>query len=189
MDKKTRFNIWYVILAIWGVLLLQNLIVAQYKPKVIPYSEFLQALSDNRVEEVAVTNDAISGKMREVQKDKKEGDKAPEEEVINFTTVRVGHDLSENLARHKVVFRGEVENTFFQDLLSWIVPMILFFAIWVWLMKRMNPNADMLKIGKNKAKIIAEKDLDTRFNRCCRLRRGQGRTAGDHRFSQAPVLF
>ncbi len=164
MDKKTRFNVWYVVLAIWGVLLLQNLIVAQYRPKVIPYSDFLQALSENRVLEVAVTNDAISGKMHENKAVHKEGNQTSDEDVINFTTVRVGHDLSENLSRHKVVFRGEVENTFFQDILSWVVPMFLFFAIWVWLMKRMNPNADMLKIGKNKAKIIAEKDLDTRFS-------------------------
>ena len=113
--------------------------------------------------EVAVTNDAISGKMHEKKEVHKEGNQTSDADVINFTTVRVGHDLSENLARHQVVFRGEVENTFFQDILSWVVPMFLFFAIWVWLMKRMNPNADMLKIGKNKAKIIAEKDLDTRF--------------------------
>ncbi len=154
MERKTKFNIWYVLMAVWGILLLQNLIFSQFRPKVIPYSEFIQAVMDDKVIEIAVAKDRITGKMK--------GDK--DDEQILFTTVRVETDLSEALSQHNVKFSGEVENTFFSTLLSWVVPIILFFGVWYFLMRRMQAGqAGMMRLGKNKAKIIGEKDVATRF--------------------------
>jgi len=155
MDKKTKFHLWYVIIAIWGVILFQNMIGAQYRPKSIPYSEFLKALSDNRVVEVAVTNAAITGKMRVSRQSGSD--------EISFTTVRVEPELSQQLAQHNIVFKGQVESTFFRDLLSWVVPMLLFFGVYMFLMKRMNPGAGMMSFGRNKAKVFADKEVATRF--------------------------
>jgi len=155
MDKKTKFHLWYVVIAVWGVILFQNVIGAQYRPKSIPYSEFLKALSDNRVVEVAVTNAAITGKMR--------ASRQSGSDEIRFTTVRVGPELSQQLAQHNVVFKGQVESTFFRDLLSWVVPMLLFFGVYMFLMKRMNPGAGMMSFGRNKAKVFADKEVATRF--------------------------
>ena len=69
MEKKTKVNIWYVILAIWGILLLQNLIFSQFRPKVIPYSEFIQAVLDDKVVEIEIGKDRITGKMKSGQAD------------------------------------------------------------------------------------------------------------------------
>ena len=154
MQNKTKFNVWYVLLAVWGIILLQNLIFSQFRPTVIPYSEFIQAVMDDKVIEIAVAKDRISGKM----KGKEEGDE------ILFTTVRVDTDLSEALTEHNVKFSGEVENTFFTTLLSWVLPVFLFFGVWYFLMRRMQAGqAGMMQFGKNKAKIIGEKDIETRF--------------------------
>ncbi len=154
MEKKTKFNIWYVLLAFWGIILLQDLIFSQFRPKVIPYSEFIEAVLNDKVIEIAIGKDRISGRM--------EGEGKNNE--ILFTTVRVDTDLSEALAQHKVEFSGEVENTFLKTLLSWIVPVLLFFGLWMILMRKMQAGrAGMMQFGKNKAKIIGEKDIDTRF--------------------------
>ena len=154
MQNKTKFNVWYVLLAVWGIILLQNLIFSQFRPTVIPYSEFIQGVMDDKVIEIAVAKDRISGKM----KGKEEGDE------ILFTTVRVDTDLSEALTEHNVKFSGEVENTFFTTLLSWVLPVFLFFGVWYFLMRRMQAGqAGMMQFGKNKAKIIGEKDIETRF--------------------------
>jgi cell division protease FtsH len=154
MEKNTKFNVWYVLAAIWGVLFLQNMIFDQFRPTVLAYSEFIEAVESDRVIELAVGQDRISGKMR--------GDSDNEE--ILFTTVRVDNDLSQKLTGHNIKFSGQVENTFFKALLSWVVPIGLFFGIWYFLMRRMQGGqAGVMSFGKNKAKIIGEKDIDTRF--------------------------
>ena len=48
MDKKTRLNIYFVIIAIWGVLIIQYIISSSYQPLVIPYSEFQKALKEKQ---------------------------------------------------------------------------------------------------------------------------------------------
>jgi cell division protease FtsH len=155
MEKKTKFHIWYLILAIWGVILLQNFIFSQFRPVVIPYSEFIQALVHDKVIEISIGKDRITGKMKSGEKDGE----------ILFTTIRVDTDLSQKLAEHKVKFSGQVENTFFKTLLSWVVPVFLFFGLWYFLMRRMQAGqAGIMSFGKNKAKIVGEKDIQTRFD-------------------------
>jgi cell division protease FtsH len=165
MDKK-QFNIWYILLAIWGVLILQSVIAQQYGPRDIAYSEFLEALNEGRVEEVAVSENTIEGLMRVPVEgvNATKADPTPPMQEIRFRTVRVEPDVSEQLEEHGVTFRGEIENTFFQQLLSWLIPLALFFGIWIYLMKRFNPGAGMMQFGKNKAKVFAEKDIETRFD-------------------------
>ena len=73
-------------------------------------------------------------------------------------------DLSEELAKHNVKFRGQPENTFLRDLLSWVLPALIFFGLWFLLMKRFSPGAGMMSFGQNKAKVYAEKEIETRFD-------------------------
>ena len=154
MEKNTRFNIWYMVLAIWGVILLQNILFNQFRATVIPYSDFIKAVAEGRVVEIAIGQDTISGKLKV-----KEG----EGEVL-FSTVRVDSDLSQKLAGHNIKFSGQVESTFIKTLLSWFVPVLLFFGIWYLLMRKLQGGqAGMMSFGKNKAKIVGEKDIDTRF--------------------------
>ena len=45
MEKKTKFSIWYVIIGIWIVFLLQNTIFSSlFRIEELPYSEFINAL-------------------------------------------------------------------------------------------------------------------------------------------------
>lgn len=156
MEKKQKFNIYYILLAVWGVLILQNFIFGQFRPKVIPYSEFIDAVMNDRVIEIDVGQDTITGRM------KSEGDKGDE---IVFKTVRVDSDLSARLAEHNVKFSGQVENTFFRTLFSWLVPIAIFYVIWIFLMRRMQiGQASMMQLGKNKAKLVGEHDISTRFS-------------------------
>jgi cell division protease FtsH len=156
MEKKHKFNIYYILMAVWGVLILQNLIFGQFRPKVIPYSEFIDAVMNDRVIEISVGADTITGRMK--------GGENNQEEVL-FKTVRVDSDLSAKLAAHNVKFSGQVENTFFSTLLSWVIPIGLFYVIWFFLMRRMQTGqASMLQLGKNKARLVGENDIDTRFS-------------------------
>jgi cell division protease FtsH len=81
-----------------------------------------------------------------------------------FRTVRVDSDLSKLLEEYQVTFKGEIESTFFRDLLSWIVPIFIFVGIWFFMMRRMTGQQQgFMSLGKNKAKIYVEDEIDVRF--------------------------
>ena len=68
MEKKQQFNLSYVVTAILGVLILQNLLMAQFRPRLVPYSEFVRAVGDDRVSEISIGETAIHGRMRDERK-------------------------------------------------------------------------------------------------------------------------
>ena len=68
------------------------------------------------------------------------------------------------LEQYPVTFKGEIESTFLRDLFSWIFPLLLFVGVWYFLMKRMGgQQAGFMTLGKNKAKIYMENELNVTF--------------------------
>ncbi|MBM4255505.1 MAG: ATP-dependent zinc metalloprotease FtsH [Deltaproteobacteria bacterium] len=158
MDKKTKFNLWYIFIAIWGIVILHSLWVQYMNPvEQIPYSQFQTYLDQGKIEEIRIGPDSIRGKLTE----------APEGHPKQFVTVRVDPNLADKLATHKVKFSGEIEDTFLHDLLSWVLPTLLFFGLWIFLMRRFAQREGLgggfLAIGKSKAKIYMEKDVKVTF--------------------------
>jgi cell division protease FtsH len=157
VDKHYKFSAWYVLLGIWVVLLIQNFLSSALSIRTIPYSEFLNLIKENRVTEVAITANQIQGKM------KAEGADPSKTEL--FKTVRVDPDISNLLEKQNITFKGEVESTFVRDLFSWVFPIFLFVGIWYFMMKRMTGGqAGFMTLGKNKAKIYVENELDVTFD-------------------------
>ncbi|HPC47924.1 MAG TPA: ATP-dependent metallopeptidase FtsH/Yme1/Tma family protein, partial [Deltaproteobacteria bacterium] len=154
MEKHHKFSIWYVLIGIWVVLLAQNYIAHVMAVKIIPYSQFMTLLKEGRITEIAVGENQIQGKMKD--------DKGALED---FKTIRVDPELSKMLDEYKVTFKGEIERTFFRDLLSWVLPILIFVGVWFFLMKRMaGQQPGFMSLGKNKAKIYMENELNVRFS-------------------------
>src|SRR5260370_13868556 len=99
-DKKFHINFWYVIAAVLGMLLIQDLYLETTKLMPIPYSRFQTLLNENKVAKVAIAQDYISGSLNEAQPD---GAK-------DFVTTRVDPELAQSLAQHDFVYSGVVEN-------------------------------------------------------------------------------
>ena len=137
-------------------MLIQSAIMQAYGVQHIPYSEFIQALEKGKVTEVAITQDRIKGKMSATQGGSDKGEE--------FSTVRVDPQMSELLSKYNVKYTGVIESTFFRDLLSWIVPIFLIMVVWLYVFKRMGPQQGFMSLGKNKAKIYVEEDLDVSFH-------------------------
>jgi len=156
MEKKTKFSIWYVLFAMWGILLIHNVIVTYYAPRTIPYSEFLKHLEKGEILEIAISQGKISGKLKVMENN--------QEKEVAFDTFRVDQELSSQLAKYNVKFRGQPENTLIRDLLSWVVPVLLFFGVWYFIFSKMRPGMDVMSFGKNKVKVFAEKEVQTTFN-------------------------
>jgi cell division protease FtsH len=156
--KKTiRFSIWYLLMAMLIVLLLNSLLTAP-RETTIDYSEFKDLLADNRITEVTIEKEQIRGTAFMT------GDKG-EKEKKAFVTIRVEDpELVSELLQHKVSFAGKRENTFLNSLIAWVLPLLLFIGIWVFLMRRMGRGPEFMSVGRSKAKILAEDQLDVTFN-------------------------
>ena len=157
VNNKTSFSILYVLLAIFAVVLVHDFIVAMQKVEELPYSEFKTLLAAGKVAEITVTQQRLAGKLKS-----EGGSKEPK----LFTTVRVDDpDLVKELNAHNVTFSGVVESTFLRDLLSWIVPTLIFVGIWIFVIRRFGQGQQggFMTVGKSKAKIYVEQDIKVTF--------------------------
>ncbi|MBB5755213.1 ATP-dependent zinc metalloprotease FtsH [Prosthecomicrobium pneumaticum] len=155
MDKKTQFNIWYWIAAFFFLMVFQYLFTTATQVAQIPYSQFESYLRDGRIAEVAVSDRFIQGRFKQ-----------PVEGRSMFITTRVEQDLARDLQQHGVVVSGQIESTFLRDLLSWIIPVVLFIGIWMFMLKRMGGGlgGGLMQIGKSKAKVYVEKNTGVTFD-------------------------
>jgi cell division protease FtsH len=157
MQTTPRFHAFYVMIAVLGVFLLHDLWVAATAVKTVPYSEFLQLVRDDKVTDVVITTNEIRGTLKEPASARQR----------YFRTTRVDGDLARELAEHEVTFSGRVESNVLPTLLSWILPVALFFGVWVFLMRRMSrgmgAGGGLMSIGKSKAKVYVETDTRVSF--------------------------
>lgn len=156
IDKKTQINFWYVIVAILGVLLIQNLYSQYTKVEPIPYSKFHELLDQDRIAEIAITENHIYGSLKEQSSDG----------LKDFVTTRVEPELADKLDQHHVIYTGIVQSTWMRDLLSWLLPMAIFFGIWLFIIRRMNPggmSGGLMSIGKSRAKVFVETEMKVTF--------------------------
>jgi cell division protease FtsH len=157
MEKHHKFSIWYILLGIWGVFIIHNMIFSAMSIKTIPYSEFLKLVKEGKVSEVAITQNQIQGRLLDDGSGSKKGEL--------FRTVRVDSNISQLLEKNNITFKGEIESTFFRDLFSWIFPIFIFVGIWYFMMRRMTgQQPGFMSLGKNKAKIYMQDDLDVTFD-------------------------
>jgi cell division protease FtsH len=155
-DKKFHINFWYIIAAILGMLLIQDLYLESTKLKPIPYSRFEQLLSEDKVKEVWISQNQIQGTLKEAQPDG----------VKDFVTTRVQPpELADDLTKHGVIYSGVVESHWLADLLSWILPAVFFVGIWMFAIRRMGQGGlgGLMQIGKSRARIYVEKDTKVTF--------------------------
>lgn len=157
IDKKAQINFWYILIAIIGVLYIQNLYTQYTQVEPIPYSRFQNLLERGKVEEVSIAENHIYGKLRETAT----------EGFNEFVTTRVESDLAELLDKHNVVYTGIVRSTWLRDLLSWILPMAIFIGIWLYIIRRMSKSmmggSGLMSIGKSRAKVYVEKETKVTF--------------------------
>ncbi|MDP1768117.1 MAG: ATP-dependent zinc metalloprotease FtsH [Nitrospirota bacterium] len=156
VNKKISFSIWYVFLAIWAVILVHDFIQAMQKIEALPYSEFRTLVADGKVAEVTVSPQTLTGKLKS-EVGAKDGKL--------FTTIRVEDpDLVKALNEHQVKFAGVIESTFVKDIMSWLLPTLVFVGIWFFIFRRLGQGqGGFMTVGRSKAKIYAEKDTKVTF--------------------------
>jgi cell division protease FtsH len=156
-DKSRRFHTWYWVAAILGVLLIQYVVSQAQQIAPIPYSQFQELLRSGKVGEIGISDRFIQGSLKEP---------LPSGQT-RFATTRVEPDFAQELQQYGVRYTGQIESTLLRDILSWVIPVLLFFGLWTYLSRRIAAQGGLggglMQIGKSKAKIYVESDTGVRF--------------------------
>src|SRR5512137_1492106 len=140
MNKGFRFNAVFILLTIASVFVLNDVLTKQMAVANIPYSQFQSLVREKKVDKVVIGSDRIEGSLKE-----------PLEGKSRFVTTRVDPDISKELDAAAVTYSGRIESNFLPMLLSWILPVVFFFGVWMWLGKKMGaggPGGGLMAIGK-----------------------------------------
>jgi cell division protease FtsH len=157
MEKRTQFNLGYLLFALLAMLALQQWWQQAQTIEVVPYSEFEKLLAEDRIAEVTVSDQRITGKL-----------KTPDGGKTVAVANLVQPELAERLSKFGVKYTRVYESTLLRDILSWVLPAVIFFGVWYLFVRRMASQqggalGGFMSIGKSRAKIYVENKTGVTF--------------------------
>ena len=166
-NKNFHFSLWYFIAAVIILSLVNSFIKSSTGPTEVSFSAFKNLISTGEVTEVLMSDDLYygSGPSQEPQSG----------EILSligtgarYKTVPVTDPgFVPLLDEYDVAYSAYRQRNplLLQMLMSWILPMVLFFFIWRYISGKMgNPGSGVMSFGKNKAQIVAEGDTGVLFD-------------------------
>jgi len=158
MEKKTQFSLWYLVFALFAIFTLHDLWTQIRSVEPLPYSEFQRMVKAGEISEISITDNSIQGTLKKPLEDGRQ----------KFVTTRVDPALAKDLSEYDVKFTGIVENTFFKDLLGWVLPAVIFVGIWMFAIKKFGGKQGLgggfMNLGKSKAKVYVESNTGVTFD-------------------------
>jgi len=182
------------------------------QPPTIEYSTFLDRVEAGYVERVEIVNDTrIRGVYtraavqegdvpRQTAEDGHLSAVSPPEQRAFTTTkpadheltafLRAQNDAAEQAGGTTVAFGARTESDWGQTLLLWGLPLLVFGAAWLYVMRRMRPGSQMLSIGENTATLFEDSDQDpVTFDDVAGLDEAKAEVAEVVEFLQTPEKF
>ena len=154
---EVQAHAWYWFVAAGLLMLFQGWWVAHQTIKNVPYSEFLQLLHENKLKSVVVEGQHIQADLKE---------KLPDGRSI-VATIAVPQYIEQELKAAHVEYTGALPNNFLSNLLSWVIPIGIFFFFWSFVFRRyaerFGGEGGLMSIGRSRAKIFVETDTKTTF--------------------------
>lgn len=154
MIKQHPYAVWYVVIPFAALLLAQVFWPVQTKTSIVPYSEFQTLLRDGKISEVGVANRSITATL-----------KSPEANgASKIFTERVDPEIAKDLTGAGVKYSQVADSTWIWDVLSWVVPTLLFVGLWQFVLSpAVNKRGGLMSLGRSKAKVYVEKDIKVTF--------------------------
>src|ERR687891_228057 len=145
--------VWYVL----GFLLLMALAQVWFLPpagRSISDSEFKTAVRSGQVAEVTVGEQAVRGTFRQEVNGSR-----------NFTTARIEDPkLLEELDAAGVKYTGEQVSRWLPEVIGWVIPILLLFALWSFFVRRMSgAEGGVMSFARSKHRVFAEDDVKVSF--------------------------
>ncbi len=156
MEKKRQLNLTYLFIAFSLLLLFQSFWVSYSQVETIPYSKFQDLLKGKQIEKVVVGPSQIRGEF-----------KTPEGGKKYFATTRVDPAVAGELQKYGIDYTGSTGENLLRDLLSWVLPILIFFGIWAFFFRRIVEKQGMgglMSVGRSRAKIYVETKTGVTFD-------------------------
>ncbi|MEE1242403.1 MAG: ATP-dependent metallopeptidase FtsH/Yme1/Tma family protein, partial [Frisingicoccus sp.] len=156
-NKKNMQNLIVIMLTAIMAVVMINMLLSQMKEsrrEEVPYNEFLTMVDDGEVVKAEIKYDTI-----EFWKD-------DSPMAVTYWTGKVAYDgLTERLEAGGVEFKNEVTDSsdmIFSFFMSYIFPILLTFAMLMWVMKSMK-GGNMMGVGKSNAKTYMQSETGITF--------------------------
>ncbi|MDR0315624.1 MAG: AAA family ATPase, partial [Treponema sp.] len=165
-----KFTIIYIIILIIGMSLFNYVFLNRVNPA-IDFSEFKLRIISGEIKRVEMTDSYFTGYTN--YSPRREGSRfrspyAPSSPEPVYRTVPINdREFISLMDEHNVAYYAVSRegSTILNLIFSWVLPIAFFFFIWRFLMKRLGTmGGNVLSVGQNRAVIVAEGDITTRFN-------------------------
>ena len=157
-SRKTRFSVFYFLVA-FLILLGLNMFLGRQNQEQIEYSELKEKITAGQVERVRIRGPNIQAVPDSVWA----AGRANVPDV--WSTVRLEGDegFVPLLEEHDVVIETATEG-WLGEALFWLLPLGLMLVFWIWILRRMNPASGVMKVGKNRARLVGEEGTGVDFD-------------------------
>ena len=154
---QIRQLLWLILVTITVVWIINAFITTPMQVKQIPYSEFKTMVQQQAFEEVTVGANTVRGSVKA-----KENQPAQSYEAVKVNDP----DLIKHLETSGTRYKGEMESTWGSFFLVWVLPFILMYFLWRFLLGRAGGGAgsSLMAIGRSKAKVYMERDIGVTFD-------------------------
>ena len=163
--KHWKHSIIYILLVVAGMTFFNYTFMRRANPT-IDFSDFKGKIVSGEIKRVEFTDTYFTGYT---QRGESMG-RSPytsSSDVIYRTVPINDPDLIRLMDEKRVSYYAVSRegNMILNIIFSWVLPIAFFFFIWRFLIKRLgNMGGNVLSVGQNKAVIVAEGDIITRFN-------------------------
>ena len=154
MQKQHQISLWYIAFAVLAVIVIRDFVAEYRDVRPVGYSEFLTMLADKQVDDLVVGPGRITGTIRGADKGA----------AGRFVTERVDPGLAGILTQAGVRFTGQPEPGLLGQVLGWVLPSLIFIALWMFLLRPMMAGGSgLMSIGRSRAKVFVETDVKVTF--------------------------
>lgn len=155
MNRKQTFNISYLIFTLVVIGLFQMWLASRDVAQ-LSHTELMRMVNEGRVASVTITETTVRGKFKQ-----------PQDGKAVFVAVRVDPDAAAAFEAAGVEVTGGTDSNWFTTLLSWILPVLVFFGFWMLVFRGFAERQGMgglINIGKSKAKVYVERETGVTFD-------------------------
>ena len=170
-----KFLVFYIVIIFIGISLFNSFFHNRINPA-IDFSEFKARVASGEIRRVELTDSYFTGFTNPTPQTSRARPRmgqprpahGPVQQDRVFRTVAMHNpDFIRLLDDNNVAYRAvrREGNAIINFLLSWVLPIGFFILIWRFLFKRLGSfGSNVLSVGQNRAVIVAEGDITTRFN-------------------------
>jgi cell division protease FtsH len=157
LNDMARNLVLWVIIALVLMLVFNNFGARQAAPNPMSYSEFIDKVRSDQVEEVLIEDQTIRGKQNDGST------------FTTFSPETDNRSLIGDLLDHNVRIEGrkaDQQGVLMQIFISWF-PMLLLIAVWIFFMRQMQGGSGgrgALSFGKSRARLLGEDQVKITFN-------------------------